>query len=105
MLPGTTYGASDSAAFAATGTDWRAKSGGPLADMGSAFGMFGLYCAMGGNRPQPNCPQRVNYDFDTPDIIGTARSQADRYDVGAWQSCPGSRSRCSSIPRDAAVGH
>ena len=100
LLPGTTYGVSDSAAFAAPGTDWRVKSGGPLAGMGSAFGMFGLYCETAGSRPQPNCPLRVNYDFDTPDIIGTARPQTGRYDIGAWQTCaaaiPGNHSRCSS---------
>ena len=102
ILPGTTYGASQSAAFAAPGTDWRAKDGGPLAGRGSAFGMFGLYCTTGGYRPEPNCPLRVNYDFDTPDIIGTARPQAGRYDIGAWQSCASiarsGRTRCSSDP-------
>lgn len=96
-LPGTIYGASPSAAFMAPGTDWRAKNGGPLAGRGSAFGIFGLYCS---TRQNPNCSWRVNYDFDTPDIIGTPRPQAGRYDIGAWQGCHsatlGSRSRCSS---------
>ena len=86
-LPGTAYGASDSAAFGAPHADWRTKSGGPLAGGGSAFGNFGLYCPTGGYSAQPNCPRRVNYDFDSPDIIGTARPQAGRYDIGAWQSC------------------
>ena len=103
ILLGNTYGASQSAAFAAPGTDWRAKDGGPLAGRGSAFGMFGLYCMTGGSRPEPNCPLRVNYDFDTPDIIGTARPQAGRYDIGAWQRCASiahsGRTRCSSDPR------
>jgi hypothetical protein len=100
ILPGTTYGASVSAVFAAPGTDWRAKDGGPLAGKGSAFGMFGLYCMNGGYRPEPNCPLRVNYTFDTADIIGTARPQAGRYDIGAWQSCAlmslGGPARCST---------
>ena len=107
ILPGTTYGASASAAFAAPGSDWRAKDDGPLAGTGSAFGMFGLYCRTGGSRPEPNCPGRVNYDFDTPDIVGTARPQAGHFDIGAWQSCPspapGHPVRCSSDRRTAPV--
>lgn len=81
-IPNTNYGASASAAFVVFGSDWRAKSGGPLVGAGSAFGDFTTGCSAA----YPNCANKVVYNFDTSDIVGTARSQRGKYDIGAWQS-------------------
>ena len=99
ILPGTIYGASMEAAFVRPGSDWRLSPHSPLRGAGSAFGTFAVGC----NLLHPFCPQRKIYNFDTPDIIGTARPEAGRYDIGAWQSCPFAtrRSRCSSPYRPA----
>lgn len=78
-LPGTTYGESGAAAFAAFPGDYRLRKGSPLIGAGSAFGPFNPACLR--NKP---C-QRI-YTLDSPDIIGTTRPQAGRYDIGAWQS-------------------
>ena len=45
---------------------------------GGAHGPFNPACLTG-----KSCPPL--FAFDTPDIIGTARPQSGRYDVGAWQ--------------------
>jgi hypothetical protein len=82
-LPGATYGVSMTSAFG-SGSDWRLANGSLLRGIGSAFGSFSSVqanCA-----PTSNCAQKAIYNFDTPDIIGTPRPQADRYDIGAWQS-------------------
>lgn len=84
LLPGTTYGASMAAAFAATGRDWRLSAASPLRGAGSAFGVVAVGCQQLSR--DASCPQLMNYGFDTPDIIGTARPQAGHYDIGAWQS-------------------
>jgi hypothetical protein len=79
-LPGTIYGVSMASAFVKPGGDWRLPSTSPLRGAGSAFGTFGINC----EAQHPSCPQRTTYNFDTPNIIGTARPQAGRYDIGAW---------------------
>ncbi|MGH7069970.1 MAG: hypothetical protein ACREFO_08130 [Acetobacteraceae bacterium] len=81
-LPGTLYGAAMGSAFVRPGSDWRLARNSPLRGAGSAFGAFALGCDVN----HPDCPQRRIYDFDSPDIIGTVRPQARRYDIGAWQS-------------------
>ena len=80
LLPGTTYGVSMRSAFVKPGSDWRPSSASPLRGAGSAFGTFAVNC----EAQHPSCPQRTTYNFDTPNIIGTARPQAGRYDIGAW---------------------
>ena len=88
-IPGTTYGSSLIAAFMNPGSDYRPKRGGPLTGRGGAYGKFALYCTQGaanGYGANLNCPARVDYTFDTPDIIGTARPQGGSYDIGAWQT-------------------
>lgn len=96
VLPGTMYGVSMASVFVKPGSDWRLSPASPLRGAGNAFGSFSVNC----NLRHPACPQRATYRLDTPDIIGTARPQAGRYDIGAWQSCAltarGSRSHCSS---------
>jgi hypothetical protein len=82
-IPGTTYGASMSSAFVKPGTDWRAKSGGPLVGKGRAFGSFGTFCDL----RHAGCANYTVFDFDSPDIIGRPRPQDGHYDIGAWQSC------------------
>lgn len=95
-LPGTVYGAAMSRAFVRPGTDWRLSDSSPLRGAGSAFGAFPVNC----ETRRPQCAERVIYNFDTPDLIGTTRPQAGHVDIGAWQSCPSSEggqgSRCSS---------
>jgi hypothetical protein len=93
VLPGTMYGVSAASAFVKPGSDWRLSPASPLRSAGSLFGSFTLNCDLG----HPACPQQTTYSFDTPDIIGTTRPQAGRYDIGAWESCSsiGSGSRCS----------
>lgn len=80
VIPGTVYGSSLVAAFMGAG-DYRPKPGGPLAGRGAAYGNFVSFCAS----PYTDCGV-VNYSFDTPDLIGTARPGSDGYDIGAWQS-------------------
>jgi hypothetical protein len=80
QLPGTTYGVSMSSAFVKSGSDWRPSSTSPLRGGGRAFGSFSINC---GAR-EPSCLQRTVYNFDDPNIIGIARSQMGRYDIGAW---------------------
>lgn len=89
IIPGTTYGSSLIAAFMNPGSDYRPKRGGPLTGRGGAYGRFALYCPQGaanGYGANLTCPARVDYNFDTPDIIGTARPQGGSYDIGAWQT-------------------
>jgi hypothetical protein len=78
ILPGTVYGSSAAAAFMAFPGDYRLAASSPLIGAGSAHGPFSPACETG-----KSCPPL--YTFDTPDIIGTARPQAGRYDIGAWQ--------------------
>jgi hypothetical protein len=76
-LPKTTYGSSANAAFAQWPGDYRLASKSPLKGAGSAYGPFKL------------CPEKTpckTQVADTPDLLGTDRPQAGRYDVGAWQS-------------------
>jgi hypothetical protein len=99
-LPGTLYDASMASAFIRTGSDWRPSNESPLRGAGSAFGAFAINCGL----RHPVCAQNTTYNFDTPDIIGTARPQTGHYDIGAWQACssatPDRSSSCSS-PRRA----
>ena len=78
ILPGTVYGSSASAAFNAFPGDYRLPASSPLVGAGSAHGPL-----------RPSCEKDRScaplYTFDTPDIIGTARPQRGRYDIGAWQ--------------------
>jgi hypothetical protein len=69
--------------------DWRLSSGSPLRGAGSAYGDFTTNC----QTTSPNCPNLTTYNFDSPDIIGTARPQAGRDDIGAWQSTPASTAK------------
>ncbi len=85
VIPGTTYESPMSAAFMNVGSDFRAKAGGTLAGAGGPFGMFGLYCSIQRDGTT-NCPHLGHYDFDSPDLIGTARPQSGSYDIGAWQA-------------------
>jgi hypothetical protein len=79
ILPGTVYGSSAAAAFRAFPGDYRLPASSPLIGTGSAHGPFRPACG----EKDRSCPPL--YTFDTPDIIGTARPQAGRYDIGAWQ--------------------
>ena len=81
-LPNTNYRVSAKDAFVAFGKDWRLARKSPLRGAGAAYGTFPAYpcSARRGNCPAPE------YNFDSPDIIGTARPQDGRYDIGAWQS-------------------
>jgi hypothetical protein len=67
-------------AFVTPGSDWRLSRASPLRGAGSAFGSFAINC----EAQHPSCPQRRTYNFDTANIIGIARPQAGRYDIGAW---------------------
>jgi hypothetical protein len=78
ILPGTVYGSSAAAAFRAFPGDYRLAASSPLIGTGGAHGPFNPACLTG-----KSCPPL--FAFDTPDIIGTARPQSGRYDVGAWQ--------------------
>jgi hypothetical protein len=80
VLPGTTYGVTMERAFIKPGSDWRPSSASPLHGAGSAFGTFAKNCDPG----HPSCTWRETNNVDTPDIIGVARPQAGRYDIGAW---------------------
>ena len=94
VLPGTSYNVSPNTVFMNFGRDWRLSPNSPLRATGDAFGSFSVNCSS----IEPNCLQRTTYSLDTPDMIGTPRPQAGRYDIGAWQSCAfaalGSGSRC-----------
>jgi hypothetical protein len=79
-LPGTIYGISAKSVFKAFPGDYRLATGSPLIGAGRPIGAFSPSCLT--NKPCPGY-----YTFDSPDIIGTARPQAARYDIGAWQSC------------------
>jgi hypothetical protein len=79
-LPGTAYGVPIASAFVQPGRDWRPSGGSRLRGAGGAFGTFAVNCVTA----QPSCPQRTTYNFDSPNIIGAARPNAGRYDVGAW---------------------
>jgi hypothetical protein len=87
MLPGTVYGGSAAAAFKAFPGDYRLAASSPLIGAGNAHGPFSPSCQTG-----KSCPPQ--FTFDTPDIIGTARPQAGRYDIGAWQSCTAAAADC-----------
>ncbi|MGH7117641.1 MAG: hypothetical protein ACREFP_01355, partial [Acetobacteraceae bacterium] len=93
-LPGTIYGAVMADAFVRPGSDWRLSSHSPLRGTGSAFGAFAVGC----NTIRPDCAQRKICDVDSPDIIGTVRPQAGRYDIGAWQTpaTPAGRGRSAA---------
>ena len=80
LLPGTTYGVSTASAFVQPGRDWRPSGGSRLRGAGGAFGTFAVNC----ESAHPSCSQRTSYNFDSPNIIGAARPNAGRYDVGAW---------------------
>lgn len=80
VLPGTIYGVSMASVFVKPSSDWRLSSASPLRSAGSAFGIFAINCSS----QHPSCPQRRTYNFDTPNIIGAARPQTGRYDIGAW---------------------
>lgn len=82
ILPGTVYGALMASAFVKPRTDWRPKPGSLLVGTGSAFGTFAVGCQQ--HTRNPSCPQLVHENVDTPDIIGIPRSQASRYNIGAW---------------------
>ena len=84
MLPGTTYGESASKAFVAFPGDYRPRAGSPLIGAGNALGAFNPACP----KHPKHKPCRAIYTLDLPDIIGTPRPQAGRYDIGAWQSGP-----------------
>jgi hypothetical protein len=102
IIPGTVYGASMASAFVNPGSDWRAKTGGPLIGKGAAFGPFNTFC----NQPQgPRCANYAIFNFDSPDLIGTPRPQGGRYDIGALQSCASADAdrRCSRAPPSAAT--
>lgn len=90
ILPGTTYGESARAAFVAFPGDYRLREGSPLIGAGNALGPFNPACLTG--KP---CP--ALYTLDSPDIVGTPRPQAGRYDIGAWQSKPVPL-RAASVP-------
>jgi hypothetical protein len=79
-LPGAAYGVPIASAFVQPGRDWRPSGGSRLRGAGGAFGTFAVNCVTA----QPSCPQRTTYNFDSPNIIGAARPNAGRYDVGAW---------------------
>lgn len=100
VIPGTQYGSSVAAAFVEPDHDWRPKSEGPLIGTGRPFGPFSTFCSL----RHPHCANKMVFDFDTPDIVGTPRPQAGRYDIGAWQSCPSinRNSRCALTRRSAA---
>jgi hypothetical protein len=87
ILPGTVYGSSAAAAFRAFPGDYRLAASSPLIGAGNAHGPFSPSCQAG-----KNCPPQ--FTFDTPDIIGTTRPQAGRYDIGAWQSCASASADC-----------
>ena len=87
ILPGTIYGSSAAAAFKAFPGDYRLAASSPLIGAGSAHGPLSASCQTG-----KSCPPQ--FTFDTPDIIGTARPQAGRYDIGAWQSCTAAAADC-----------
>ena len=59
-----------------------ARAGSALIGAGGPHGSFAVNC----DPSKPPCPWYTTYNFDSPDIIGTPRPQADRYDIGAWQS-------------------
>jgi hypothetical protein len=83
VLPGTTYGASMPGAFVDLRHDWRPKPASQLIGAGSAIGTVEVGCQQ---LLQPSCAQLMKYNVDSPDIKGTPRPQAGRYDIGAWQS-------------------
>ena len=80
-LPGAIYGVS-MATFVNPASDYRLAPGSPLIGVGSSYGSFAVNC----DPNKPPCPMYTTYNFDSPDIIGTVRPQAGRYDIGAWQS-------------------
>jgi hypothetical protein len=80
LLPGAIYGVPMVDAFVRPGSDWRLSTASPLRGAGSAFGDFAVNCVV----REPSCPGRTTYNFDAFNIIGIARPQAGRYDVGAW---------------------
>ena len=81
-MPGLAVTVPSSRAFRSPGADWRLSPGSPLAGAGGLFGPFSVNC---GNAV-PRCPRLTGYVFDSPDIISTARPQAGRVDIGAWQT-------------------
>jgi hypothetical protein len=81
-LPGAIYGVAVADSFVAATRDWRLSNGSPLRAAGSAYGSFTVNC----DTVTPKCSKLTTYNFDTRDIIGTLRPQADHYDIGAWQS-------------------
>lgn len=79
-LPGTAYGTVAAGVFKGYPGDYRLATSSPLRGKGGAYGPFKRCEAR-----HPDCPGMI-YNFDSPDIIGSHRPQAGRYDVGAWQS-------------------
>ena len=78
-IPGTTYGAVESAAVFSAGGGWRTKTSGPLINGGAAYGPFNAACTTSG-------PCVLNMKVDSPDIFGLARPQSGQYDIGAVQT-------------------
>jgi hypothetical protein len=70
------------ATFVNPASDYRLAPGSPLIGAGSSYGSFAVNC----DPNKPPSPMYTTYNFDSPDIIGTVRPQAGRYDIGAWQS-------------------
>lgn len=83
-LPGATYASSQSAAFVAPGSDYRPKPAGALINAGGAFGSFN-YCSTPSVIGTNGYPSPCAFNFDTPDMIGTARPQGGQYDAGALE--------------------
>lgn len=79
-LPNTTYGIPAAGVFSRFPGDYRPATSSPLRGGGAAYGAFKLCEAK-----HPDCPGPT-YNFDSTDIMGTARPGAGRYDVGAWQT-------------------
>jgi hypothetical protein len=71
-IPGTTYGIPAGVAFVHWRSDLRPKPHGPLVGAGAPFGTFQA--------------AHTTLEADTPDLIGTARPQGARYDIGAIES-------------------
>jgi hypothetical protein len=80
-FPNSTYNVSGATMFVNPGTDWR--PGPSLLGAGASFGTFTWGCANGvyGAGCNP-----ISRNFDTPDIIGTARPQAGSWTAGVAES-------------------
>lgn len=82
---GNTFSVVDTTVFVAPGTDWRLKTGSAAAGQGANYGSFDWVrnCHGSGNTA---CNQSRTVNFDTPDMIGTARPGSTGVDPGAWQT-------------------